>query len=306
MQDIKTAAELNVDFVAVSFPKSGADMHHARQLLADAGSDAPVIAKIERVEAIDNLADILHAADGVMVARGDLAVEVGDAAVPALQKRIIRQAREANRFVITATQMMESMINNPVPTRAEVSDVANAVLDGTDAVMLSAETASGVYPVAAVQAMARVCVAAEKSHEIVPDTHFLQRKFSRIDQSIAMAALFTAVHLPVKAIAALTESGSTPLWMSRFNSGVPIYALTSRSRTRYRVSIFRDVYPLLTDYVATDRDELLWHAEETLIAAGAVEEGDLIILTIGEPIGLAGGTNTMKLVKVGEHRRPAG
>jgi pyruvate kinase len=306
MQDIKTAAELNVDFVAVSFPKSGADMRHARQLLADAGSDAPVIAKIERVEAIDNLADILHAADGVMVARGDLAVEVGDAAVPALQKRIIRQAREANRFVVTATQMMESMITSPVPTRAEVSDVANAVLDGTDAVMLSAETASGAYPVAAVQAMARVCVAAEKSHEIVPDTHFMQRRFSRIDQSIAMAALFTAVHLPVKAIAALTESGSTPLWMSRFNSGVPIYALTSRSRTRYRVSIFRDVYPLLTNYAATDRDELLWHAEETLLAAGAVEEGDLIILTIGEPIGLAGGTNTMKLVKVGEHRRPAG
>ena len=304
MADIKTAAALNVDFVAVSFPKTGADMRHARQLLHEAGSDALVIAKIERVEAIDNLADILHATDGVMVARGDLAVEVGDAAVPALQKRIIRQAREANRFVITATQMMESMISSPVPTRAEVSDVANAVLDGTDAVMLSAETASGAYPVAAVQAMVRVCVEAEKSHEVMLDTHFLQRTFSRIDQSIAMAALFTAVHLQVKAIAALTESGSTPLWMSRINSGVPIYALTSRSRTRYRVSIFRDVYPLLTEYVATDRDDLLWQAEETLIAAGAVEEGDLIILTIGEPIGLAGGTNTMKLVKVGEHRRP--
>ncbi|MFZ2628429.1 MAG: pyruvate kinase [Rugosibacter sp.] len=304
MADIKTAAALNVDFVAVSFPKTGADMRHARQLLHEAGSDALVIAKIERVEAIDNLADILHATDGVMVARGDLAVEVGDAAVPALQKRIIRQAREANRFVITATQMMESMISSPVPTRAEVSDVANAVLDGTDAVMLSAETASGAYPVAAVQAMVRVCVEAEKSHEVMLDTHFLQRTFSRIDQSIAMAALFTAVHLQVKAIAALTESGSTALWMSRINSGVPIYALTSRSRTRYRVSIFRDVYPLLTEYVATDRDDLLWQAEETLIAAGAVEEGDLIILTIGEPIGLAGGTNTMKLVKVGEHRRP--
>ena len=305
MADIKTAAALNVDFVAVSFPKTGADMHYARQLLHEAGSDALVIAKIERVEAIDNLADILHATDGVMVARGDLAVEVGDAAVPALQKRIIRQAREANRFVITATQMMESMIASPVPTRAEVSDVANAVLDGTDAVMLSAETASGAYPVAAVQAMVRVCVEAEKSHEIKLDAHFLERTFSRIDQSIAMAALFTAVHLQVKAIAALTESGSTALWMSRINSGVPIYALTPRIRTRYRVSIFRDVFPLLTDYVVHDRDELLWHAEETLLAAGAVEEGDLIVLTIGEPIGLAGGTNTLKLVKVGEHRRPA-
>lgn len=305
MADIKTAASLNVDFVAVSFPKTGADMRQTRQLLHEAGSDALVIAKIERVEAVENLQDILHATDGVMVARGDLAVEVGDAAVPALQKRIIRMAREANRFVITATQMMESMIASPVPTRAEVSDVANAVLDGTDAVMLSAETASGAYPVAAVQAMVRVCVEAEKSHEIKLDAHFLDRTFSRIDQSIAMTALFIAVHMRVKAIAALTESGSTALWMSRINSGVPIYALTPRIRTRYRVSIFRDVFPLLTDYVAHDRDELLWQAEETLIAAGAVEDGDLIVLTIGEPIGLAGGTNTLKLVKVGEHRRPA-
>lgn len=304
MADIKTAAALNVDFVAVSFPKTGADMRQTRQLLHEAGSDALVIAKIERVEAIDNLQDILHATDGVMVARGDLAVEVGDAAVPALQKRIIRMAREANRFVITATQMMESMISSPVPTRAEVSDVANAVLDGTDAVMLSAETASGAYPVAAVEAMVRVCVAAEISHEVKVDAHFLDRTFTRIDQSIAMAALFTAVHMKVKAIAALTDSGSTALWMSRINSGVPIYALTPRSRTRYRVSIFRDVFPLITNFVAQDRDELLWQAEETLLAAGAVEEGDLIVLTIGEPIGLAGGTNTLKLVKVGEHRRP--
>lgn len=304
MADIRAAAALNVDFVAVSFPKSGADLRQARQLLHEAGSDALVIAKIERVEAVANLADILHATDGVMVARGDLAVEVGDAAVPALQKRIIREAREHNRFVITATQMMESMIASPVPTRAEVSDVANAVLDGTDAVMLSAETASGAYPVAAVEAMARVCIEAEKSCEVRLDSHFLDRTFSRIDQSIAMAALFTAVHLNVKAIAALTESGSTTLWMSRLNSGVPIYALTPRIRTRYRVSIFRDVYPLLTEYVDLDRDELLWQAEETLIAAGVVEPGDLIAMTIGEPIGNAGGTNTLKLVKVGEHRRP--
>ena len=304
MADIKTAAALNVDFVAVSFPKSGADMRQARQLLRDAGSDALVIAKIERVEAVANLEDILHATDGIMVARGDLAVEVGDAAVPALQKRMIRMAREHNRFAITATQMMESMISSPVPTRAEVSDVANAVLDGTDAVMLSAETASGAYPVAAVEAMVRVCVAAEKSQTVTLDTHFLDQVFTRIDQSISMAAIFTAFHLKVKAIATLTESGSTTLWMSRLNSGVPIYALTPRIRTRYRVSIYRDVYPLLTEYVATDRDELLWQAEEILIAAGAVVPGDLIVLTIGEPIGQAGGTNTMKLVKVGEHRPP--
>jgi pyruvate kinase len=304
MADIKTAALLNVDYVAVSFPKSGADMRQARQLLRDAGSDALVIAKIERVEAVENLEDILHATDGIMVARGDLAVEVGDAAVPALQKRMIRLAREHNRFAITATQMMESMITSPVPTRAEVSDVANAVLDGTDAVMLSAETASGAYPVEAVAAMVRVCIAAEQSQTVTLDTHFLDQVFTRIDQSISMAALFTAFHLKVKAIATLTESGSTTLWMSRVNCGVPIYALTPRIRTRYRVSIYRDVYPLLTEYVAPDRDELLWQAEEILIAAGAVVPGDLIVLTIGEPIGQAGGTNTMKLVKVGEHRPP--
>ncbi|OHC66124.1 MAG: pyruvate kinase, partial [Rhodocyclales bacterium GWA2_65_19] len=221
MADIKTAAALNVDYVAVSFPKSGADMRQARQLLRDAGSDALVIAKIERVEAVENLEDILHATDGIMVARGDLAVEVGDAAVPALQKRMIRLAREHNRFAITATQMMESMITSPVPTRAEVSDVANAVLDGTDAVMLSAETASGAYPVQAVEAMVRVCVAAEKSQTVELDTHFLDQVFTRIDQSISMAAIFTAFHLKVKAIATLTESGSTTLWMSRLNSGVP-------------------------------------------------------------------------------------
>jgi pyruvate kinase len=279
-------------------------MRQARQLLRDAGSDALVIAKIERVEAVENLEDILHATDGIMVARGDLAVEVGDAAVPALQKRMIRLAREHNRFAITATQMMESMITSPVPTRAEVSDVANAVLDGTDAVMLSAETASGAYPVQAVEAMVRVCVAAEQSQTVTLDTHFLDQVFTRIDQSISMAALFTAFHLKVKAIATLTESGSTTLWMSRVNCGVPIYALTPRIRTRYRVSIYRDVYPLLTEYIATDRDELLWQAEEILIAAGAVVPGDLIVLTIGEPIGQAGGTNTMKLVKVGEHRPP--
>ena len=303
MADIKTAAMLKVDFVAVSFPKNGADMRQARALLHEAGSDALVIAKIERVEAVANLEDILQATDGIMVARGDLAVEVGDAAVPALQKRMIRLAREHNRFAITATQMMESMISSPVPTRAEVSDVANAVLDGTDAVMLSAETASGQYPVQAVEAMVRVCVAAEKSQDVKLDAYFLDQVFTRIDQSVAMAAIFTAFHLKVKAIAALTESGSTTLWMSRLNSGVPIYAMTPRTRTRYRVSLFRAVFPLLTEYIDNDRDAMLWQAEETLIAAGAVEDGDLIVLTVGDSIGAAGGTNTMKLVRVGEYRR---
>ncbi|MFY9326640.1 MAG: pyruvate kinase [Georgfuchsia sp.] len=304
MDDIKSAAELNVDFVAVSFPKSGSDMRQARELLIAAGSHALVIAKIERVEAIANLDEILDATDGVMVARGDLAVEVGDAAVPALQKRIIRSSREHNKFVITATQMMESMIYSPVPTRAEVSDVANAVLDGTDAVMLSAETASGNYPVQTVEAMARVCVAAERSDEVTLDKDFLNRTFTRIDQSIAMAALFTAFHLKIKAIAALTESGATALWMSRLNCGVPIYALTTQARTRYRLSLFRDVTPILLEHVNGDREQLLQLAETALIEAGAVTPGDLIVLTIGEPIGQAGGTNSLKIVKVGE-RRPA-
>ncbi|HLA34581.1 MAG TPA: pyruvate kinase [Rhodocyclaceae bacterium] len=302
MQDIETAADLEVDFVAVSFPKCSDDMRLARRLLDEAGSDAHIVAKIERVEAIENLEDILHATDGIMVARGDLAVEVGDAAVPGLQKRMIRLARENNRFVITATQMMESMITSPVPTRAEVSDVANAVLDGTDAVMLSAETASGAYPVQAVEAMVRVCIAAEKSQTVKLDAYFLNQVFSRIDQSISMAAIFTAYHLKVKAIATLTESGSTTLWMSRLNCGVPIYALTTRKRTRHRVSIYRDVYPMLTSDVATDRETLLRQAEETLLDAGVVKDGDLIVLTIGDPIGQAGGTNTLKIVKVGENR----
>ncbi len=302
MEDIRTAAELNVDFVAVSFPKSGSDMHLARNLLHAAGSSALLIAKIERVEAITNLEDILLASDGAMVARGDLAVEVGDAAVPALQKRIIRTSREMNKFVITATQMMESMINSPVPTRAEVSDVANAVLDGTDAVMTSAETAAGQYPVETVEAMARICVEAEKSSEASPDRHFLDRVFTRIDQSIAMAALFAAYHLKVKAIASLTESGSTALWMSRLNCDVPIYALTPSLRTRDKASIFKGVTPLLIRYTGHDRDELLFEAEQELIRAGAVGLGDLIVLTIGEPIGTPGGTNTLKIVRVGEHR----
>ena len=306
MEDIRTAAEITCDFVAVSFPKSGADMRQARELLRAAGSDALLVAKIERVEAIAALEDILHASDAIMVARGDLAVEVGDAAVPALQKRLINAAREHNKIAITATQMMESMIKSPVPTRAEVSDVANAVLDGTDAVMLSAETAAGDYPVETVTAMARICLEAEKSHEVKLDHHFLDRVFTRIDQSIAMAALFTAFHLKVKAIAALTQSGSTALWMSRIHCGVPIFALTPEIRSRYRMSLYRDVYPLLMRYIGHDRDELLREAEHILIESGAVEVGDTIVLTIGEPIGTPGGTNTMKIVRVGEHSHSAG
>ncbi|MFA7280127.1 MAG: pyruvate kinase [Sterolibacterium sp.] len=302
--DIRTAAEIGVDFVAVSFPKTGEDMRQARKLLTRAGSNALLIAKIERAEAIDTLVDIIEASDAVMVARGDLAVEVGDAAVPALQKKIIRTARAHNKLAITATQMMESMITSPVPTRAEVSDVANAVLDGTDAVMLSAETASGKYPVETIESMARICLEAEKSAEVTLDNDFLDRVFTRIDQSIAMAAIWTAHHLKVKAIAAMTQSGSTALWMSRLNSGVPIYALTPEVSSRYRMSLYRHVFPLLMKQNHIDRDSLLWEAEQLLIEQGAVVPGDLIVITIGEPIGSPGGTNTLKIVRVGEHPNP--
>jgi pyruvate kinase len=304
MEDIRTAAKMKVDYLAVSFPKSSADMYMARQLQRAAGGTAFLIAKIERAEAVvpSALADIMSSSDGIMVARGDLAVEVGDASVPSLQKRMIRTAREMNKLTITATQMMESMISSPVPTRAEVSDVANAVLDGTDAVMLSAETASGRYPVEVIESMDRICIEAEQSQAVALDQEFLNRIFTRVDQSIAMGALFTAFHLKVKAIASLTESGSTALWMSRLNCGVPIYALTSQTATRYRCALYRDTYPLMMKHVATDREELLREAENVLVANGVVKDGDLIVLTIGEPIGKPGGTNTMKIVKIGEHR----
>ena len=303
MEDIKTSARIQADYLAVSFPKTGADMYMARELMRAAGGRAFLIAKIERAEAVGEsaLIDIMRGSDGIMVARGDLAVEVGDASVPALQKKMIRLAREQNKLTITATQMMESMISSPVPTRAEVSDVANAVLDGTDAVMLSAETASGKYPVEVVEAMHRICAEVEQTQPLNLEQDFLNRVFTRVDQSIAMAALFTAYHLKVKAIASLTESGSTALWMSRLNCGVPIYALTSQTATRYRCALFRDVYPLMVKYVGHDREELLREAEKVLVDSGVVKEGDLIVLTIGEPIGKSGGTNTMKIVKVGEH-----
>jgi pyruvate kinase len=303
MEDVHTATKIQADYLAVSFPKSGADMDMARELQNTAGGRAFLIAKIERAEAVKEAAliDIMKACDGIMVARGDLAVEVGDASVPALQKKMIRLAREHNKLAITATQMMESMIASPVPTRAEVSDVANAVLDGTDAVMLSAETASGKFPVQVIEAMDRICIEAEQTQTLTLDQDFLNRVFTRVDQSIAMAALFTAYHLKVKAIAALTESGSTALWMSRMNCGVPIYALTSQTGTRYRTALFRDVYPLMVKYVGHDREELLSEAEKVLVDHKVVKAGDLIVMTIGEPIGKAGGTNTMKIVRVGDH-----
>ena len=298
IEDISVAASIEADYVAVSFPKSANDIFRARQLLIKASSKAWVIAKIERVEAIRNLNEILDASHGLMVARGDLATEVGEAAVPALQKRMIQLARDKNKLAITATQMMESMTQSPVPTRAEVSDVANAVLDGTDAVMLSAETAAGKYPARTVSKMSEICLEAEKFVEGIVDSHFLDRTFQSIDQSIAMASLFVALHLKIKAIASFTQSGSTALWISRLNSGVPIYAMTPEDSTRRRMSLYRDVQPIFLPQEQNDREELIRIAEQKLVDAKIVSQGDLIVVTIGEPLGQSGGTNTMKIVEI--------
>ncbi len=300
--DIQTAADLQCDFLAVSFPRSGADMRHARDLMREAGGKAMLIAKIERAEAIEALDEILDASDAIMVARGDLAVEVGDAVVPALQKRMIRAARLKNKAVITATQMMESMISSPVPTRAEVSDVANAAIDGTDAVMLSAETAAGQFPVEAVEAMVRVLIEAEKEKLDVLDRRTLTHADSSgVEGAIAHAAIFTANHLPVRAIAALTHSGRTALLMSRMNADVPIYALSPSIETCRKVTLFRGVYPVRFKHATVDPEEIMNLAQEDLLKREAVNTGDLIVLTIGEPIGKPGGTNTMKIIKIGEH-----
>ena len=300
MEDIRTAMRLQADYVAVSFPKNATDMEMARQLCFVAGAEwdhkPGLIAKIERAEAIPKLEEILSASDGIMVARGDLAVEVGNAAVPALQKRMIRLARQHDKVVITATQMMESMITNPVPTRAEVSDVANAVLDGTDAVMLSAETAAGKYPLETIIEMANICVEAEKAEDVKLDADFTGMTFNRIDQSIAMGALFTAHHLGCKAIVALTDSGSTPLWMSRHRIHIPIYALTPKLATQRKMALYRNVRPLLMD-TSGDRDTALEQAEGDLKKRGIVSSGDVYAITCGEPMGAPGGTNMLKICR---------
>jgi pyruvate kinase len=301
MDDIRTAMSFQADFVAVSFPKNAVDMELARQLCnvaaAEYGHKPGLIAKIERAEAIPKLEEILLASDGIMVARGDLAVEVGNAAVPALQKRMIKLAREHDKFVITATQMMESMITNPVPTRAEVSDVANAVLDGTDAVMLAAETAAGKYPLEPVIEMANICLAAEGYADFKLEADFTGKIFKRIDQSIAMGALFTAHHLGAKAIVAMTDSGSTALWMSRHLIQVPIYALTSKVATQRKMAVYRNVRPLFID-TSTDRDTALTEAESHLKSRGIVQSGDVYAITCGEPMGAPGGTNMLKICQV--------
>ena len=298
-EDIGVAAALGVDYVAVSFARDPDDINEARQILRDAGGVGCIVAKIERSEAIQNLPAIIDASDAVMVARGDLGVEMGYAELTGLQKTIIHQTRNRHRLVITATQMMESMIHSPMPTRAEVSDVSNAVMDGTDAVMLSAETAVGKYPVKAVEAMAQIIQGAEKyqlAHSRI--RHRVEGQFRGTDEAIAMAVMYTANHLKVRAIVALTESGSTPLWMSRIRSDIPIYAFTRHEYTRRRVTLYRGVYPVPFDITHTDPQMLYNSIFEQLLARQLVASGDLVILTKGELSGVSGGTNAMLILRV--------
>jgi pyruvate kinase len=302
LEDIQHAAELGLDYLAVSFPLSADDIHQARRLALAAGSDARIIAKIERAEVVHDetvLDAIIEAADGIMVARGDLGVEIGDAALIGAQKMLIRKARRADRIVITATQMMESMVQNPIPTRAEVFDVANAVLDGSDAVMLSAETASGRYPVETVTAMAGTCLGAETWPEVRRSGHRADREFQRVDETIAMAAVYAANHLQgVAGMVCLTESGGTALRMSRMSSGLPIFALSRHPETVRRMCLFRGVRPLIFDYTVHTASEVAQAAVRELRERGLVTPGERLILTRGDLLGVGGSTTTLKIVEV--------
>ncbi len=297
--DMQLAAEVEADFLAISFPRSAADVERARELLREYGGKAAVVAKIERAEAVENLDEIIEASDAVMIARGDLAVEIGDAPLPGVQKRIVRHARARNTVVITATQMMESMVTSPTPTRAEVLDVANAVLDGTDAVMLSEETAVGKHPVKVVEAMARVCLGAEAEPREDQHRRADSDHFQRVDETISMAAMYVSLNLDVTALVALTESGTTPLYMSRVRSGIPIYALTRHERTRRRLTLYRGVYPIAFED-EHESDEVLPDVAAALLERGLVTSEALIIVTRGKRRHVSGGTNSLHLVRVAD------
>jgi len=299
LDDIRFAAELDLDFLAVSFVRTADDIRRARQLMSEAGGNMRIVAKIERTEAVADIDDIIDVTDIIMVARGDLGVEMGYAELTGMQKHIIRRTRHSNKIVITATQMMESMISNPLPTRAEVSDVANAVMDGTDAVMLSAETAVGSYPVEVVSAMSSVCEGAEK-HSLRRGitTHRMEDRFREVDEAVAMAVMYVANHMDVKAIIALTETGSTTLWMSRIRSDIPIYAFTPHAATRRRVTLHRGVFPVVYESTATEMGAVYRDVFTVLLDKQLVEEGDMVVLTKGDLAGVKGGTNSMKIVRV--------
>ncbi|WP_371379253.1 pyruvate kinase [Thalassotalea aquiviva] len=306
-RDIITAADIGVDFIAVSFPRDAKDMEYARSLTEAAGSNARLVSKIERAEAVNNekvLDDIILASDIVMVARGDLGVEIGDAALVGKQKHIIARARQLDRVVITATQMMETMIHNPMPTRAEVMDVANAVLDGTDAVMLSAETAAGQFPVETVKAMSAVCEGAEKERSANTSKHRIDEKFFDVSETIALSAMYAANHLVnVKAIISLTESGKTAKVMSRITSGIPIFSLSRHYSSLCRSAIYRGVYPLFFDSTKISHENISAQALATV--AGSVlanlKDGDSVILTLGDVMETVGSSNTMKILTYREN-----
>ncbi|MDH5823886.1 pyruvate kinase [Luteimonas sp. RD2P54] len=303
---ISVAAEIDVDFIAVSFCRNAADMEEARRLARAAGSDAALVSKIERAEAIENLTEIVDASDVVMVARGDLGVEIGDAELPGLQKKIIREAVAQNKVVITATQMLQSMVDSPIPTRAEVLDVANAVIDGTDAVMLSAETAAGNFPVRAVEAMARVCVGAEKQFEADTDFEAAPRDLERADQAIAMAAMFLTEHIGVRAIVAMTESGGTARYLSRFRAAAPIYAFSRHADARRRMALMRGVFPIDYDSRGQTPREAARGSVGKLVQTGLLSSGERVVFTSGEHMETHGATNTLRLLQVGTDGRAEG
>jgi len=300
LDDLRRAAAADLEWIAVSFVRDADDIHQARKVLEEAGGTGHIIAKIERAEAMGNLEAIINASDGVMVARGDLGVEMGFAGLAGMQKTIIKMARHLHTVCITATQMMESMIHSQIPTRAEVTDVANAVMDGTDAVMLSAETAVGEYPVKAVAAMAEVCIGAETYHQSASrmSRHRMDDRFGAVDEAIAMAVMYTANHLDVQAIIALTESGETALWMSRIRSDIPIFAFTRYESTRCRVALYRGVYPVAYDNPHEHTRPVFNDVCRILIERGHVNQGDLVIFTKGTLRGVSGGTNEMRILSV--------
>ncbi len=301
-KDIFTAAKAKADYVALSFPVNGDDVREVKALLLEAGCEAGVISKIERAESLKEevILDIIQESAGIMVARGDLGVEIGDAQLPAQQKRLIKMARSNDRIVITATQMLESMIEHPIPTRAEVFDVANAVLDGTDVVMLSAETATGKYPRNAVKTMAEVCIEAEKNPIAKVSDHRLNKQFDNIDETIAMSTMYAANHMGVRVVASLTQTGKTAMWMSRISSGIPIYAMSDSVQTLRRVTLYRGVYPCGIDKTTTqDWVEVNSNVLDTLTKNNVVESGDLVILTKGIHKEESGGTNMMQIIRVG-------
>ncbi len=298
-EDLAHGIKVGADYFAVSFVRKPDDIREAKQLITDSGSKAGIIAKFERAEAIDNAEDIIEASEAIMIARGDLGVEIGDAALPPEQKRLIKLARDMDRAVITATQMMESMIDHQIPLRAEVFDVANAVLDGTDAVMLSAETSIGLFPDKVVETMARICEETEKQRVTRVSDHRINQRFDAIDEAIAMSTMYTANHIGAKAIAALTETGSTCLWMSRISSGIPIFAFTRNQTTMRKVRLYRGVYPILFDITHTDPLEANKEIIDDLLEQKIVADGDIVIITKGALVGRKGGTNNMKILKVG-------